>query len=397
MSSDSQSQNTDNAESQSSQQTNCAETEASQEVGKESDANPANEPQSENKQEDLKLKESDISHNALQISLKLDPEQLKKDKELGRGKHCVVFSGTYQGGNVAIKEVIDSEDEKKKKQIEEEVMMLDRLHHDAIVRFIGALLLPEQQQVIVTELCQFGTMEQAMHEHPEAFNETLKAKCLLNISSAMKYLHSENVVHGNLKPSKVMIVSVDGRSPIAAKLSGIGRNTIEESGPYAAPEVLRHSDTKEKAIDVYSFSIVMYWIYSGRVPSEDATQIMSGKRPSVPSSCPKTIGTLIGRCWNDSASARPTFDEVQRLLSEFYDECKYGKEGMNARQKSAGLLKSKPELDKEESVTWKDGGGIIFSQLCELVKTNGVMMKKLEFKGKNENVESERQRVIQGK
>ena len=85
----------------------------------------------------------------------------------------------------------------------------------------------------------------------------------------------------------------------------------------------------------------------------------------------------------ETDAASPASEQQTEALKEKEQasESKYGKEGMNARQKATGLLKSMPELDQQETVSWNSGGGIIFSQLCELLKTNGIETKGIEVKG----------------
>ena len=46
------------------------------------------------------------------------------------------------------------------------------------------------------------------------------------------------------------------------------------------------------------------------------------------------------------------------------------------------LMNKMPQLDIEEVIVWTLGGGTDFEQLCELLKTNAIPLKRLEFKGK---------------
>ena len=98
------------------------------------------------------------------------------------------------------------------------------------------------------------------------------------------------------------------------------------------------------------------------------------KHPEVPSCCSTEMAKLIKRCWDDSPSKRPSFDEIYELI-------KYGEEGMKARQAAEDLLRRMGELDTKENLRWSLGGGTEFNQLCELLKTNAIPTTRFEFKG----------------
>ena len=69
----------------------------------------------------------------------------------------------------------------------EEVSMMEKLRHDNIVEFIGAVRFPGNF-AIVTEFCPYGSLDKAMKEHPDAFDEKMRVKCLLNTASAIQWL-----------------------------------------------------------------------------------------------------------------------------------------------------------------------------------------------------------------
>ena len=360
---------------------------------------------------DVRFKETKLKISVeSEASTKLDPDELRKDTELGEGGFGVVFSGTYRGREVAIKMPKNREFFKTEDQIsfDREVNMMEKWRHETIVEFVGAVII-SGKQAIVTELCPFGSLDNAMEKHLDKFDERMKVKCLLNTSDAMNFLHSNGVMHRDLKPENLLVVSLNWRDSVVVKLTDFGTTRAEKriqethmkrisgktktlnvgTSAYMAPEV-SYSKEYDKSVDVYSFAMLMYTIFSdGISPFEDKTlsgkdpygKVISGKRPSIPSSCSEDIAKLMKLCWDGTPSKRPKFDRIHAFFEEYFLECRYGKEGAKAIPKAGALLNKMPQLESEEELVWISGGGTDYEHLCELLKANTIPTKRLEFKG----------------
>ena len=119
--------------------------------------------------------------------------------------------------------------------------------------------------------------------------------------------------------------------------------------PYLAPEVLlKMPYTKES--DIYNFGMIMWEHTKGKKPFHDRSHdqylvldILNGKRPQVTDDTPKFYTELMRRCWDHNPENRPTAEEINRCLWEYYrdDMTKEKKEIIKlAESKRQDIIKS---------------------------------------------------------
>lgn len=87
------------------------------------------------------------------------------------------------------------------------------------------------------------------------------------------------------------------------------------------PEVLQ-SGKVSSATDVFSFSILLHEMITGKRPFEGLDTpaiivgIVEGVRPKIPESCPGRLANVMTMCWKENWQERPTFGEVVKLLKD---------------------------------------------------------------------------------
>ena len=275
-----------------------------------------------------------------ELSKKLDPEELKHDKVINTLHHGVEYNGEYRGIHVAIKEFIDCPG--MRDYFRKEINLLENIRHPSIVEYIGRAF-AHGKLSIVTAQCQYGNMTNAMSRYHDAFKKELKLKCLLDISNAMRFLHRSGIVHRDLRPDNILISSLEPEAEVCAKLSNFGfardlnRSQSEtlhtRTGAlfFMAPEMMK-LEPYDQSIDVYSFGMLMEYVLGGKMPFTDdlsemspstfAQEVISGKRPAIPPTCPPLISELIARCWREKPSERPSFEEIHGILEEAFEECR---------------------------------------------------------------------------
>ena len=192
---------------------------------------------------------------------------------------------------------------------------------------------------------------------------------LSDIANGLYYLHSCNVVHGDLKgvcdrsksrSAAVLMVDqlnilVDGSG--RARIADFGLATVTQSldsvrsaschhaltARWTAPEVLDEG-TYSKEADIFSFAMVMIEVrrarsmtcptlaycrfpstqlFTGAIPFNNGSSIMAisaitrGRRPPRPTHPMFTedLWTLMQRCWDQEPHLRPEVSQVLRVLA----------------------------------------------------------------------------------
>mmetsp|Transcript_11069 Transcript_11069/g.36167 ORF Transcript_11069/g.36167 Transcript_11069/m.36167 type:complete len:174 (+) Transcript_11069:331-852(+) len=116
-----------------------------------------------------------------------------------------------------------------------------------------------------------GSLEDCLRAHPAEFRwERLGRRVLLDTAKGLLYLHGRGLVHFDVKPLNILVSAHN-----VAKLSDVGltkklNNTLTRPGgwtpAYAAPEILARQGANETS-DIYSFGLVVWQVYTHRVPS----------------------------------------------------------------------------------------------------------------------------------
>lgn len=87
---------------------------------------------------------------------------------------------------------------------------------------------------------------------------------------------------------------------------------------YMSPEMLNEEDYDYKT-DVYSFGIVVYFLFVGSLPKQNLRDKLIGKEMEMPKpsqSISKCCIELISKCLSFKPSERPSFDEILKFISD---------------------------------------------------------------------------------
>jgi abelson tyrosine-protein kinase 1/abelson tyrosine-protein kinase 2 len=211
-----------------------------------------------------------------------------------------------------------------------EIEVLAQLNHPCVLRIRGwTPPIGREPAEIRTEIAETGSLMGILEKvrcgtQFSFWNPTGKAILICGIALGMRFVHSKGIIHGDLKPSNVLLnargeplISDFGSSRFESNDYTLtpGGGTVN----YAAPELFTEGATHTRQVDVYAFGLLMYEILTGAAafPSTDfpfpiLKRILRGQMPEVPDEGGSFMQELIPRCWSLAPEKRPRVDEIIR-------------------------------------------------------------------------------------
>ncbi|KMT10578.1 hypothetical protein BVRB_5g117000 [Beta vulgaris subsp. vulgaris] len=262
-----------------------------------------------------------------------DMSQLYIGNKFASGRHSRIYRGIYKHKDVAIKLISQPEEDpdlatKIEQEFASEVALLFRLTHPNIITFFAACKKPPVF-CIITEYMAGGSLRKYLHQQePHSLPLDLVMKLALDIARGMQFLHSQGILHRDLKSENLLL-----GNDMCVKVADFGISCLETqcgsakgfTGTYRwmAPEMIKEEHHTKK-VDVYSFGIVLWEILTALTPFDNMTPeqaafavCQKNARPPVPTECPKALSRLIKRCWSSNPDKRPQFEEIVSILERY--------------------------------------------------------------------------------
>lgn len=204
------------------------------------------------------------------------------DEILGAGQFGTVYSGVHRtsGQAVAIK-IIDKSrfPTKQEAQLKNEVSILQNISHPGVVNLERMFENPMNIYVVMEKLSG-DMLEMILNSEQGKLSERVTKFLIYQILVALRYLHSQNICHCDLKPENVLLSS-NCEFP-QVKLCDFGfariigeksfRRSVVGTPAYLAPEVLRNKGYN-RSLDMWSVGVIIYVSLSGTFPFNDGEDI----------------------------------------------------------------------------------------------------------------------------
>ena len=226
------------------------------------------------------------------------PIQYIKGKLLGKGG----FAEVYELANPATKEsfackIIDKRSLLKgrsKQKLMNEIKIQQSLNHLNTLKIFKHFE-DESNFYILLELCPNESLSVLLRRRKRLIE--LEVQCyLLQVLSAIKYIHEHGVIHRDIKlgnillSSKMEIKLADFGLSTKLEYEGERKRTICGTPNYIAPEILGSHNGHSFEVDIWSFGILMYTMLVGKPPFQSTdTKLTYSKIKSCYFSFPDNV------------------------------------------------------------------------------------------------------------
>ena len=262
----------------------------------------------------------------------IDKKSLVRGDLLGRGSFGAVYSGTYCGVSVAIKELHPGSRPEIVKSFMLEGKTLRNLHHPFVCEYIGHTEKPFR---IITRMYP-RNVATAVRERDRHGRRVLKLEgrflMAYQLAAALLYLHRNGIIHRDIKLENIGLDRNGNVKLIDFGLSmyapGLVYDTTAPPGSklYMAPEMLTQHAFDAKC-EVYTYGLMLYEIFTGRTAFADAKSVehlkkLQKKEDSLPVTNadisqrfgdglpPAEFWEFAKQCWRYNPDERPTMEDV---------------------------------------------------------------------------------------
>ena len=163
---------------------------------------------------------------------------------------------------------------KNKAQISKEIQILSTVSHENILKMYTYWYNKEKKELIIITQLLSQTLKNFIEEYYQFINLKHIKNWSLQILKGLKYLHSHNIIHRDLKLNNILIHT--DTSQICIGDFGCSTNTNTNScvgtPEYMAPEI--YEEVYDNKVDIYAFGMCILEMLTNEIPYSECNNIM---------------------------------------------------------------------------------------------------------------------------
>ncbi len=221
------------------------------------------------------------------------PSEFQLLSYIGEGGHGIVFKAFHKllHTNVALKLIKNdgsADTEKQLERMQNEARTLAKLNHANIVKVLQFTQCKDGTPLLICEFVEGRTLASFIQKSKQLNKDQLRM-VFTQLLDALRYSHEHEMIHRDIKPNNIMIVTDNESKAVSVKLLdfGIARDfeqsvqtplgltrTIQITGsaPYMSPEQCAGNRVDARS-DLYSVGCVLFECLSGRPPFRGETPV----------------------------------------------------------------------------------------------------------------------------
>ena len=205
-----------------------------------------------------------------------------------------------------------------------EVKVLSSIHHPNVVSYKESFQ-ENQRLYIVMEYIDGGDLEKVIsHQRGKLMDEADILRYFVQIVSVVSYLHSNHILHRDLKPQNVFLTKMGivklGDFGVAKSLNSSCdlAKTVIGTPFYLSPEIWEGSPYDAKS-DIWSLGCILFELCSLHKPFEAQNAsallaaVVQGKHGPIPSRYSQSLKDLIEGMLNLAPQLRPSAEQIMEL------------------------------------------------------------------------------------
>ena len=268
---------------------------------------------------------SDIELDLVSVELPEYERSFKYIKTVGRGSFGVacLYKRLHDDILVVLKQINLMELSKGEKEMAmNEVDVFSKLHHPNIISYFGSFIRGEILYIEM-EYADEGNLAQVINESADHLPERYILNVFEQITSALSYMHTENILHRDLKTANAFlkrgIVKIGDFGISKIMNTKVHAQTILGTPYYFSPEMCEGKEYDEKS-DVWALGCVLGEMccrqktFSATNLSELVKKIMTAEFMPLPDGYSDQMKHLLRVLLQINPKDRPTASEVLKFF-----------------------------------------------------------------------------------